>query len=128
VGVASHPQVGSPLTGHTDAVPSLVFAPDGKTLTTGSVDDSVRVWDVAHRRLLGPPLMVPKDAFVRLVAFSPDGKTVASRGFNQTVRLWNVPQPDDPVSILCKSVGQSFARDQWQDLVPPGPKYRALCP
>ena len=88
---------------------------------------SVRLWDVASRRQVGPPLTGHTDA-VYSVAFSPDGKTLASGSSDRSVRLWNVPQLADPASFLCKSVGQSFTRDQWESLVPAGPEYRALCP
>jgi WD40 repeat protein len=35
-----------PLIGHTDAVNSVAFSPDGHTLATGSADDTVRLWNV----------------------------------------------------------------------------------
>jgi WD40 repeat protein len=127
MGRGSHRLIDSPLTGHTDTVISVAFSPDGKTLATGSFDDSVRLWDVASHRLVSAPLTAHKNAFGS-VAFSPDGKTLASSGEDKSVELWNIPQLDDPVSFVCKSVGRSFTRDQWQSIVPPGPKYRALCP
>ena len=43
------------LTGHTDAVNSVAFSPDGKTLASGSDDDTVRLWDVATGRQIGQP-------------------------------------------------------------------------
>ena len=44
------------LEGHTDPSVSVAFSPDGKTLATGSGDNSVRLWDVATHRLIGSPL------------------------------------------------------------------------
>ena len=63
--------------------------PDGKTLASGSADQSVRLWDVATHRQVGPPLTGHTDA-VNSVAFSPDGKTLASGSADDTVRLWDV--------------------------------------
>ena len=35
------------LTGHTNYVMSVAWSPDGKTLATGSLDDTVRLWTVS---------------------------------------------------------------------------------
>lgn len=44
-----------PLTGHIGVVTTVAFSPDGHTLTTGSDDDTVRLWnlniDDASRRI-----------------------------------------------------------------------------
>ena len=86
------------LRGHTDWVLDIAFAPDGKTLASGSVDNTLRLWDVATG-ILERTLTVPNptkqrslDAYsVHSVAFSPDGKTVAGAYFYEgALRLWNV--------------------------------------
>jgi WD40 repeat protein len=75
-------------TGHSANVTSVAFSPDGKTLASGSWDDTIKLWEVSSgqeiRALLG------HDSYVTSVTFSPDGKTLASGSRDKTIRLWNV--------------------------------------
>jgi RNA polymerase sigma factor (sigma-70 family) len=77
---------------HASTIYSIAFAPDGKVVATGSLDNTVRLWDTATGKELarlgwhnGPKIV----AQVISVAFSPDGKTVASGSNDGTVRLWD---------------------------------------
>ena len=70
------------------------FSPDGKIVVTaeGRVDSSIRIWDVATGKELGPGLKDHRVQVMGLVFF-PDGKTLASSSFDQTIRLWDVSDP-----------------------------------
>jgi len=71
---------------HTDIVVSIAFSPDERTLASGSLDGSVKLWDVES----GAPLWTvgPINGLLSL-AFAPDGRTLASGGNETTIRLWD---------------------------------------
>ncbi len=60
----------------TRSIYSIAFSPDGKTLTTGELNGSILLWDVATR-VRKSTLNGNGDNVARLL-FSPDGKTLAS--------------------------------------------------
>ena len=117
----AHPRpLGQPLTGAVDSaafnpnghtlagqrvpgatIASVAFSPGGHTLAGGSLDGTVRLWDVtdpAHPRPLGQPL-TGGGAEVNSVAFSPDGHTLASANSDDSVRLWDIADPAHPRPI-----------------------------
>jgi WD40 repeat protein len=86
------------LIGHTSAVFSVAFAPDGHTLATASADRTVLLWDLTTReqpRRLGPPLTGHTSSVVS-VAFAPDGHTLATASYDRTVLLWDLTTREQP--------------------------------
>ena len=78
------------LTGHTGAVSAIAYAPDGRTIATGSYDRTVRLWDANTGK--------HKTTFtgwtpVSSLIYSPDGRTLASDNWDHTVLLWEVTPP-----------------------------------
>lgn len=82
-------EVVSQLTGHTDTVCCVAFHPDGRTLASGSFDNTIRLWDVETG--INKHILRAHTEGVGCVAFSPDGKTIASASSeDNTIRLWDV--------------------------------------
>eukprot|EP00963_Diacronema_lutheri_P001395 scaffold86_cov338-Pavlova_lutheri.AAC.58 len=73
--------------GHSEAVLSVQFSPNGRELASGSGDKTVRFWDLN--------MQLPKHegtghtGWVLCVAWSPDAQWVASGSMDCCIRLWD---------------------------------------
>ncbi len=97
---AAETTVGKPavLAGHTRAVKSIAFSPDGNTLASASLDGMVRLWDTATGKQMNE--LRGHAGWVHAVAFSPEGRWIASAGQDGSVRLWPVgPEVADAAVI-----------------------------
>ena len=85
------------LKGHTSAITSLSWSPDGALLASGSWDRAVRVWDV--RKRVSVSILRGHLRWVTGVAFSPDGSLLASAGDVQKIQLWDLAS-ESPIARL----------------------------
>ena len=79
---------------HTSVVYSVAFSPDGNTLASGSVDRTIRLWDVNMGTMKST--LTGHTGEVHSVTFSPDGKTLASGSLDGTVLLWDIAPAEPP--------------------------------
>jgi RNA polymerase sigma factor (sigma-70 family) len=81
------------LTGHKSNLFAFALSPDGRTLASGSMDGTVRLWGLPSGKevgRLGKEVDPFKGGWVLAVAFSPDGRTLVSGGLNKTAEIWDV--------------------------------------
>ena len=79
---------GRVLAGHTGAVHSVAFSPDGRLLVSGDMRGWVRVWDTVTWTTLASWL-AGSDS-IEWISFAPDGRTMATTDGSNLVRVWEV--------------------------------------
>jgi WD40 repeat protein/serine/threonine protein kinase len=75
------------LTGHSSAISSAAFSPDGRWVVTASKDRTARIWESTTGKQ-----SVQLDGHkgtVNSVAFSPDGERVFTGSHDGTARMWS---------------------------------------
>ena len=81
------------LEGHSEAVSSASFSPDGTKVVSasgssfGSTDNTVRIWDAVTGEC--EQTLEGHSSGVMSASFSPDGTKVVSGSGDQTVRIWD---------------------------------------
>ncbi|TAG17728.1 MAG: WD40 repeat domain-containing protein [Cytophagia bacterium] len=76
------------LSGHTNSVFTLQYAPDGRYLVSGGRDAHLKVWDVAHGYALCHD--IPAHLFaINHLTYSPDGQYVATGSMDKAIKIWN---------------------------------------
>ncbi|KAJ2933545.1 hypothetical protein H1R20_g3565, partial [Candolleomyces eurysporus] len=76
------------LQGHSSMVQSVAISPDGKRIVSGSLDGTIRIWDMETGAQVGEPLLGHRGD-INSVAISPDGKLIVSGSDDETIRVWD---------------------------------------
>jgi sugar lactone lactonase YvrE len=111
---ATEPKFKKSLLGHTQAVVSVAYSPDGRLLASGDQAGEVRVWNVPDGNLRYVLPTLGGKAYA--LAFSPDGKsllTAATQG-NGDINIWDAEtgKPDGALKGHTKALYEvSFGPD-----------------
>src|SRR5579859_3326990 len=76
------------LTGHTGTVYRLAISRDGQLLVSGSVDGTVKVWDLSTGKEVRT--LTGHESSVYSIAISPDGRTLVSGSHDKTIKVWDL--------------------------------------
>ncbi len=71
--------------GHRGWVESVVFSPDGKTLVSGSQDNTIRFWDVDSGK---QKARIDRPGSVKSIRFTPDGQTFLVGGNSRVLKIY----------------------------------------
>ncbi|MFM6243078.1 MAG: WD40 repeat domain-containing protein, partial [Dolichospermum sp.] len=84
------------ISGHIESV-SAVTTSDGRTLISGSSDNTIKVWNLVTREekftLRG------HSDWVNAIALTPDGKTVISGSSDNTIKIWNLQTREEQFTL-----------------------------
>ena len=73
--------------GHTGAVLSTIYSPDGKRIATASADNTAKIWDSKSGVLLHT--LEGHADWVRIANYSPDGKRIVTASRDGTAKIWD---------------------------------------
>lgn len=79
-----------PSPGHTQEIRSVAATADGRWCLSGSMDQSVRVWDLMNGQMVRSLAEAAALGPIQVVAISADGMTAAAAGDAGVVQLWNL--------------------------------------
>ncbi len=108
--------------GHNDAILTVAYSPDGKSIATGGKDRVLRIFSAASGEVVAE-FHGHNDA-IGMVAYGPDGQSIWTIGDDGTARCWDAATQGDPrvlphmsyvYSVAYSPDGRWFASAGWHD-------------
>jgi WD40 repeat protein len=122
---AGEPTERGSLRGHTNEVLSLAITPDGKTLVSGSLDRTIKLWDLTT--LKERATLRGHAGSVIGMALAADGTTLASLSRDGIIKVWDLTTGrerltlDGPAfgegSLAISPDGKTLAAGRWGETV-----------
>ena len=72
--------------GHSDAIESVAYSPDGTKIISDSWDRTIKIWDANTGECL--KTLEGHLDYVYSVAYSPDGTKIVSGSSDHTIKIW----------------------------------------
>ena len=90
------------LKGHEGYIVCLAYSPDNKIITSGSRDQTIRLWDVKTGKHLRT--LKGHQSEITFLSFSPDGSTLISGSRDMTINFWDIPSRELKLAFSAQGV------------------------
>jgi WD40 repeat protein len=97
------------LHGHGNYVETVAFAPDARTLASGSYGE-IKLWDIGTGKLRRT---IKAEGSTQLLAFSGDGQRLLSAARDATVQVWNTATGSLRVTFLVLPSAKEETKRAW---------------
>ena len=72
--------------GHSNSVNCISYSSNGKYLSSGSLDNTVKIWEISSGECINT--LEGHEWAVNSISYSPDGKYIASGSNDGTIKIW----------------------------------------